>query len=96
MKIKILVIFYLFFINSLVLANTKINDCDQIESKKEKVECLITLKAKLIKEKNEDKIEAVDKKIKKVQGFVKGSQKKINEFDEDNKTLLDVWKNFKK
>ena len=42
------------------------------------------------------KIEAVDKKIKKVQGFVKGSQKKINEFDEDNKTLLDVWKNFKK
>ena len=66
-------------------ATVDVNECDKLETKAKKIDCLTALKAKAVKEQALEPIKNISKKINSL-----NEKKKI--FDENNKTLWDMFK----
>jgi len=86
---KYILIFLTIFLLSPLYAKIDINKCDNIKEKAKKIDCLTQLKAEAIKQKAMGPLKKINKKITSY-------TEKKKEFDKENKTLWEMYKNYKK
>ena len=86
---KYILIFLTIFLLSPLYAKIDINKCGNIKEKAKKIDCLTQLKAEAIKQKAMGPLKKINKKITSY-------TEKKKEFDKENKTLWEMYKNYKK
>ncbi len=86
---KYTLIFLVSFLLSPLNAAIDVNKCDNIKQKAKKIDCLTELKADAIKQKAMGP-------LKKINNKITSYTEKKKDFDKENKTLWEMYKNYKK
>tara|TARA_B100001769_G_C21813101_1_gene442285 strand:- start:364 stop:633 length:270 start_codon:yes stop_codon:yes gene_type:complete len=86
---KYLIFVFLFGIFSNSFAAVDENKCDSIKDKSDKIECLTKLRIDALKAPVAGQLKIIDSKIK-------AYEENKKKFDKENKTLWQMYKNYKK
>ena len=87
MKKYIIILLFIFLVSPLY-ASIDVSKCDNIKQKAQKIDCLTKLRAEAIKQKAMGPLKKINKELKSY------TQKK-KDFDKENKTLWEMYKNYK-